>query len=346
MRLICFQQPFLKFLSSEAPNQTMPESELSEAGPISSRYEFIPDPGKETVEIPVQVKNGAVKFKTGSSEEESESLPDLEDGTTGTLTVLASDLENEEDYERLGGELREIILPSTVLVWFKIKTDHRERNKIPDYGKAYLSSHDLPPTGRGYRLIPVALREHLWLRHRGMKDPEVQNCRCSIPEPLQSKGEEDVPSGHCSLHQAYMGLSEIFEKQRDTHGGNVYTKGYFWDLNASDWRKLDVFRQRTPERCIWMEEDREWLRPLWWKPGPGEPVATVFGHVEEGKWHANSDQLTRSGDDGRWSLGQVVREIKKNGYRPIDLLHGKIRPLEFELDALNWRDWSPSKLKG
>lgn len=47
--------------------------------------EFIPDPDKETVEIPIQVDEGEVKFKTGTGEEDSKSLPELEDGTVGNL---------------------------------------------------------------------------------------------------------------------------------------------------------------------------------------------------------------------------------------------------------------------
>lgn len=184
---------------------------------------------------------------------------------------------------RLAGELLEIILPSTVLVWLKIKTGHRQRDEIREYGKAYLDRHDLPPTGRGYRLIPVALREHLWLRHRGMKKPEDQPCQCSVPGRLQSEGEEDLPEVFSSLHQAYMGLSEIFEKQRDTHGSNIYTKGFFWNPASQNWRKLDFFRGRTPHRCIWMEEDWRWLEPLWVKPGDhstGDHSTTACGEID------------------------------------------------------------------
>jgi len=313
----------------------VPESDSSKDGPISSRYEFIPDPGRETVEIPVEVENGTAWFKTGPDDEDREPLPDLEDGTTGTLTVSASALQNEEDYERLAGELLEIILPSTVLVWFKIKTDHRERSEIPEYGKAYLGGHDLPPTGRGHRLIPVALREHLWLRHRGMKDPEVQACRCSVPERLQSEGEENIPSVLPSLHQAYMGLSEIFEKQRETHGGNVYTKGYFWSPSSGSWRKLDFFRDRTPRACIWMRRDWEWLEPFWIKPG--ERSATVRGEVDrQGRWHGHSPELGDP-DGSTRTLAEVVRSLEKKGYAPYDPLEDAPPP-KVLLEKRNWED--------
>ncbi|MCS3953105.1 hypothetical protein [Salinibacter ruber] len=313
----------------------MPESESSKAGPISSRYEFIPDPGKETVEIPVEVENGVVRFKTRPDDKDREPLPDLEDGATGTLTVLASALENEEDYERLAGEILEIILPSSVLVWLKIKTDHRQRDEIPEYGKAYLGRYDLPLTGRGYRLIPVALREHLWLRHRGMKDPEVQACRCSVPEPLQSQGGEDVPSVLPSLHQAYMGLSEIFEKQRETHGGNVYTKGYFWSPSSGGWKKLDFFRGRTPRRCIWMEKNWRWLEPFWVKAG--EHPATVWGDVDsQGRWDAHSPELGDPNGSDR-TLTEVTRALGKRGYAPYDPFEDAPPP-KVLLEKRNWED--------
>ncbi|MCS4044573.1 hypothetical protein GGQ00_003033 [Salinibacter ruber] len=313
----------------------MPQSESSNEGPISSRYEFIPDPGKETVEIPVEVEDGTIRFKTGPADEDRESLPDLEDGTTGTLTVIASALENEEDYERLAGELLEIILPSSVLVWLKIKTGHRERGKIPEYGKAYLDRQDLPPTGRGYRLIPVALREHLWLRHRGMKDPEVQACRCSVPESLQSEGEEDVPSVLPSLHQAYMGLSEIFEKQRETHGGNVYTKGFFWSPSSGNWRKLDFFRGRTPQRCIWMEGNWGWLEPFWVKPDGSS--TTAWGEIDDQRrWHPHSPALGDP-DGSERTLVEVTRSLEKRGYAPYDPLEDASPP-EVLLEMRNWED--------
>ena len=311
----------------------MPESDLSKAGPISSRYEFIPDPNKETVKIPVEVENGKVRFKTGPADEDTEPLPDLEDGTTGTLTVLASALENDEDYQRLAGELAEIILPSTVLVWFKIKTDHRERDEIPGYARSYLNRHDLPPTGRGCRLIPVALREHLWLRHQGMKEPEVKPCKSSIPEQLQSRGQEDVSSVHSSLHQAYMGLSEIFEKQRETHGGNVYTKGYFWSPSSGNWRKLDFFRGRIPQRCIWMGKNWGWLEPLWVKPG--EHPATVWGKVDDQeRWHAHSSSLDDPDSEDR-TLWQVACSLEEKEYAPYDPLQDDPPP-EVMLERRNW----------
>lgn len=313
----------------------MPESESSSEGPITSRHEFIPDPDKETVEIPVEFENGRVRFKTGPDDEDREPLPDLKEGTTGTLTVLASALRNEEDYERLAREILEIVLPTSVLVWLKIKTRHREWSEIPRYGKAYLDHHNLHPSGKGFRLIPVALREHLWLRHRGMKKPEVQPCQCSVPEWLQSRGDENLPEAFPSLHQAYMGLSEIFEKHRETHGGNIYKKGFFWNPDSGSWEKLDFFRDRTPRRCIWMDGDWRWAEPLWVKPDGSS--TTAWGEIDsQGRWHAHSLELDDPDDQER-TLKKVADLLKEKGYAPYDPLEDD-PPREMLTERQNWED--------
>jgi len=143
-----------------------------------------------------------------------------------------------------------------------------------------------------------------------------------------------VSSVHSSLHQAYMGLSEIFEKQRETHGGNVYTKGYFWSPSSGNWRKLDFFRKRKPQRCIWMGENREWLRPFWVKSG--KHSTTAWGEIDDqGRWHAHSPEL-RVPNSGRRSLMQVARALKKKEYLPYDPLRDA-PPLRARPEEQNWQ---------
>ena len=136
-------------------------------------------------------------------------------------------------------------------MWFRIKTDHRETDQIGEKAKGFLDQAALPDVGRGYQLIPVRLKEHLWLRHRGTKNPELHSCRCALPEPLRGEtGEDRLPS---SLNQAYTRLSEIFETYRSTHTGNVFEKGYFRIPTREEWKKLNDFRLRSPEKCVWQE---------------------------------------------------------------------------------------------
>jgi len=130
-----------------------------------------------------------------------------------------------------------------------------------------------------------------------------------------------------------MGLSEIFEKQRETHGGNVYTKGYFWSPSSGNWRKLDFFRGRIPQRCIWMGKNWGWLEPLWVKPG--EHPATVWGKVDDQeRWHAHSSSLDDPDSEDR-TLWQVACSLEEKEYAPYDPLQDDPPP-EVMLERRNW----------
>lgn len=318
----------------------MPNSESSSGlDPVRLIPEFVPDESKETVEIPVQIENGTVKLNIESPDEAENSLPDLRDGAVGTLTVPALALENEEDYERLTAELSEIIVPTTIRVWFRIRTDHRETEQIAENVKEYLYQTALPNVGRGYQLIPIRLREHLWLRHRGTKNPEFHSCRCALPEPLRGETGEDEPPS--SLNQAYTRLSEIFETHRSTHTGNVFEKGHVRIPPHEAWKRLNDFRLRSPKECVW-QADGPWLRPWWIRREPKrsqtgsqqsllvneesgvEHWATFDAEVDNNEWRATPRYVeVENGDETRGEekqkpLQDLLSEFQKNGYRPFD----------------------------
>jgi hypothetical protein len=311
----------------------MPESESSpDISAVKLTPEFRPRENRETVEIPIQMDDGEVKMRVGSSGEENKELPKIRDGTIGTLTVPKSALTEDEDQKWLTKELKEIVLATTQKVWFRIKTDHRDRDKISEKARKFLGSRTPPNVGNGYRLIPISLREHLWLQHRGTKNPELKSCTCSLPDLIQEEVDTDG-SALSSINQAYTRLSEIFETHRSTHTGNVYEKGFVRDLAEGDWMKLGELRHRKPEKCIWKE--RLWPRPWWIQEkaqttlyGPGRRWATLDAQVQKnGKWRAtpkyysentegNVEKVEVEGE--RVLLEDVLKEFNDRGYDTYD----------------------------
>lgn len=308
----------------------MPESESSpDISAVKLTPEFRPRENRETVEIPIQMDGGEVKMRVGSSSEENEQLPKIRDGTIGTLTVPKSALKEDEDQKRLTGELEEIVLATTQKVWFRIKTDHRDRDEISEEAREFLGSRSLPNVGNGYRLVPISLREHLWLQHRGTKNPELRSCTCSLPDPIQEEVDPDG-SALSSINQAYTRLSEIFETHRSTHTGNVYEKGFVRDLAEGDWMKLGKLRHRKPGKCIWKE--RPWPRPWWIQEkaqmslnGPERRWATFGARIQDGEWKAKPtyvacvDGKKRSEEVGEEEpLEDVLKEFRERGYDTYD----------------------------
>jgi hypothetical protein len=351
----------------------------SELEPVQLVPELVPDGSKETVDIPVRIKeDGEVKMMVKSSGSEpsdeedlldEKDLPDLRDDTVGMLTVPAGALKEEKDYERLTAEISEVVVPTTRRVWFRIKTDHREAGQIEEGAKEYLEKDipsagrqpDPPLVGKGYRLIPVQLKEHLKLRHRGTKASELHSCKCALPAGLQEVTEEDRPPG--SLNQAYMRLSEIFEVHRSTHTGNAFEKGYVRDPVSEGWKELSSFRLRTPETCVWQSRV-PWLRPWWVRRGGGQQEAlsqqevffeinegdtvdwaTFDAGVEQNEWKATLMRMTVRHEDSETEgqsqesssekeeeklapgpLEDVISELRDNGYRPYDPTRDECSP--------------------
>lgn len=201
--------------------------------------------------------------------------------------------------------------------------------------------------GKGYRLIPVQLKEHLKLRHRWTKASELHSCKCALPAGLQEVTEEDRPLG--SLNQAYMRLSEIFEVHRSTHTGNAFEKGYVRDPVSEGWKELSSFRLRTPETCVW-QSGVPWLRPWWIRRGGGQQEvfpeinegdtvdwATFDADVKQNEWKATLMRMTMRYEDPEnkgqsqesssekeeeelapESLEDVISELRGDHYRPYD----------------------------
>jgi hypothetical protein len=299
--------------------------DLSEAEDPPGAPEYIPGQGTETAEIPIRIEDGEVhldesKLDPEDSGGESASLPDLRDGATGTLRVQASSLKDDQDRRRFTGEHLEIIVPRSNLIWLKIGTDRSAER--PEFAEIFLRESQLPVPKRRWRLIPVALQDHLWLRHRGAKKPIVEGGDCALPKYLREKAGE-MPEVLESPHQAYHTLSQIFETHRRTHGGSVYKKGYVWNPDVKDWIGLEDFRTRTVTGSVWGgpggDNERKWLRP-WWYSEKEEAYETIDAWLwlgeENQMWAAEAYPLDPLDEERPRTQVEAAEALDEKGYRP------------------------------
>lgn len=328
---------------SSSVSDEISSDEMSESNTQPGDPEYIPGQGTEIAEIPVQIKDGEVQLnKNGlelknsdDSDGEEKSLPDLRDGTTGTLRVRASAFEDDQDRSRFTDEHLEIIVPRSNLIWLKIGTGSLAER--PEFANTFLENKHLPTPAIRFSLIPVALQEHLWLRHRGAKNPVIEEVECALPKGLCeeaiNEGEYEVPKRVESLHQAYHALSEIFETNRQTHGGNVYKKGYLWNPNKEEWLRLEKLRDRNITGSVWGRWS--WLRPYWQKHHESPPVKDYdtmdawLSKEEDQMWSASAYPLDPLEEDRPRTQAEAAKALDNEGYEPsiqVETDEGKVPP--------------------
>lgn len=324
--------------------------ELAEADTSPGDTEYIPGQETTTAEIPIRIEDGEVQLdreEMGAEADapEGESLPDLRDGTTGTLRVAASALRDDKEKRRFTSEHLEIIVPRSNLIWLKIGTSILP--DTPDFARAFLSENHLPSPRSGWTLIPVALEGHLWLRHRGAKAPVVEGGSCVLPRFLREKAEEEVPTVLETLHQAYSHLSKIFETHRKSHHGDIYKKGFIWNPDTEEWAGLEDIRSRTVMGSIW--KVREWLRPWWFSP-KRDSFTTLEAYLrkeeESWTWRTESPVLdSPPEEEEQRTQVETAEALAERDYYPSILAPNS--DLKGDLDEelspkpRNWKGWTP-----
>lgn len=215
---------------------------------------FQRDPDKKTVQIPIQIEDGSVQIDTDALPEDidlGEDLPSVDGSAKGVLRFPAKALSDEEKREELVGTETVDLLSAGDTVWLKMRV--KKRGDLSKPAAEYLRHVDHPHYGKHGVLLPVQLREDLQLRRRGLKKAELVRCDCLLPEYLPEELERlpddfDLMEPLPTLHQAFMHLSEVFERHRDTHNGNVFKKGFVENENYEEgesnikWVELDNFR--------------------------------------------------------------------------------------------------------
>lgn len=326
--------------------------DLSEVKNQPGDPEYIPGQGTEIAEIPIRIENGEIQLnesELGSEEDGGrKSLPSFRDGTTGALRVRASAFKDDQDRRRFTDEHLEIVVPRSNLIWLKIGTAPSPERS--EFAETFLRKSQLPIPKKRWALIPVALQDHLWLRHRGGKKPVVEDVECALPKPLHEKANE-VPTVIESLHQAYHTLSQIFETHRKTHGGSIYKKGYIWNPKAEHWIRLEKLRTRSVTGSVWgnlgSEGGQNWLQP-WWhseEEGAYEKIdAWLWQHGEDQMWAAEAYPLDPLDEERMRTQVEAAEALAEKGYQP----SVKVKEYEFSRgvppEDRNWNGLVPWEL--
>ena len=93
----------------------------------------------------------------------------------------------------------------------------------------------LSPPAIGF-FVKILLKEPLKFILSGIKRPRLKSCACIIPSLNNQKVR--------SLNQAYMLISQHFEKHRRSHTGNIFHKGYYQDEEDEIWYPLNNLRNK------------------------------------------------------------------------------------------------------
>lgn len=205
---------------------------------------FIGDKTKKTVRILVQFRPGSILRSDGTP------LPKIRDGTFGNLVLPASALADEAELQKLEEESTKELLQAGTSVFIGLNpsggtSKDRERTTLatelsfdPER-EAPKPPGGIPPSpktlfGRGYdRFAEVVLKEPLIMRIRGDKQPSLEACKCCIPV-LRTEAR--------SLNHALTLLSVVFETERISHTGNVFTRVFYRCTEIKDWRSLNERR--------------------------------------------------------------------------------------------------------
>ena len=160
-------------------------------------------PKTRTVRIPVRWQNGKWVLLEG------EELPQLRDNAFAELVLSPHHIVSVSDREYWSRETAYRLLDSGASV-FAAVTD----NNVPESlrGGTHVFRHDR----RGdLRFVEIVLRQPLRMTLAAGQQGRLQACECAIPALDDSAG---------SLNEAYSKIVNVFEPNRRSNTGNVFSK--------------------------------------------------------------------------------------------------------------------------
>ncbi len=175
-----------------------------------------PDPMARTVIVPARVTDkGTMVFFYGGA------LPTLRPGTICEINVPAYAVEDWRTLAMLEHTQTETLLETGQSVLVLVKVDDTSPSKLTEQ----MSDHLLIPPDWMLswtqivhaHFVRVILREPLRLRLRATKQAELLACKCHVPAL-----SEDADS----INHAYTLISQVSEKHRRSHTGNVFDRVY------------------------------------------------------------------------------------------------------------------------
>lgn len=170
--------------------------------------------------IPVRVSDdGTLELRQG------EPLPNIQDGTIGTLEVPVYSITDDKLVDRLREKVVAEFLPSETTVMFAINGDH-----APDEFKEHIFEGKDVGINTPH-LVMIKLQAPLELHMRGTSRGKLSPVDCWIPA---------LGTAAKSLNHAYRLVSEKFEPERISHAGNVFALGYI--EKDEGWTSLEDHR--------------------------------------------------------------------------------------------------------
>jgi hypothetical protein len=140
-------------------------------------------------------------------------LPALKEGILCRLIVPAFAFEKAADEARYTNVRKQCVLPDGVILRIALS-----------FGKE----------------VAVRLDGELWMKVRGERRPNCENVPCTLIEEKRTAE---------SLNQAYALASELHEKERRSHTGNIYRSIYFQDSHGR-WRPLEDLRASVEDPLL------------------------------------------------------------------------------------------------
>jgi hypothetical protein len=181
------------------------------------------------VVIPVTVSGKRFAFAFGDR------MPALVDGSQAEVVVAPEAVADKYVLKLLQTEQIIELLDPGVSVLIAMRPE-----KISDElrSRAYGPDRHLSESGGHY--IEVVLSCPLRLRLSGAKRAAFSGGSCTIPA---LDGRQAI-----SLNQAFTFISEVFESDRQSHVGNAFLRGLFYDASEDTWTRLEDLRTAYEHR--------------------------------------------------------------------------------------------------
>jgi hypothetical protein len=199
-----------------------PPPHASQGDHLASQGPQFPDPMARTVSIPVRIEGGTIK------EFDDKPLPELED-CIGELVVPAFAIKNQQDLERLTAPGETMLFEAGTPLLCRVSG-----RQVPNDMSPLCRVEPVPDSPVPGAFVEFLLEEPLYLCTHGTKRPTLKPARCIVP------ALKNLQAG--SLNEAYRRISERFEPERRSVGGNVFRSVYYFEPAMDQWRPIGELR--------------------------------------------------------------------------------------------------------
>lgn len=181
------------------------------------------------VVIPVKVDGAKLTFAFGQH------LPDLVDGARAEVVIDAESIADKYLLKLLQAEQIVDLLDVDAQVLIEMRPCVLPAELLR---KLYVPSRRLQAAGGRY--VEVTLTSPLRLRLSGARRGAFTGGSCVIP------ALGDRPA--ISLNQAFTFISEVYEPDRQSHVGNAFLRGLFFNEQSDAWSRLEDLRKAYERR--------------------------------------------------------------------------------------------------